>query len=137
GKPAHQEMVPVYVEWLRTRTTAQVVERPERLLGPTDFGGIYEASRRACEELRAHGNGAEFTFHLSSGAPPMAAVWILLGKTIFPAELIESSRERGVKTARVPFDIAAEFLPELLRDPDERLRVQSTANSPPAPEFDA
>nr|WP_305798545.1 sigma 54-interacting transcriptional regulator [Myxococcus sp. CA033] len=67
----------------------------------------------------------------------MAAVWVLLGKTIFPAELIESSREQGVKTAEVPFDIAAEFLPDLLREPDERLRAQSTADSPPAPEFKA
>ena len=41
----------------------------------------------------------------------MAAVWILLTKTIFPATLIESSREHGVKVADVPFDISAEFLP--------------------------
>jgi transcriptional regulator with PAS, ATPase and Fis domain len=67
----------------------------------------------------------------------MAAVWMLLGKTIFPAELIESSREQGVKTAEIPFDISADFLPDLLREPDERLRAQSTAESPSAPEFTA
>jgi hypothetical protein len=32
----------------------------------------------------------------------MAAVWVLLGKTVFSAELIESSREQGVKTVTVP-----------------------------------
>ena len=137
GKPAHQEMVPSYIAWLRARTGAKVVERPELLRGPTDFGGIYEAARRACQAVLVEERASTLTFHLSSGAPPMAAVWMLLGKTIFPAELIESSREQGVKTAEVPFDIAAEFLPDLLREPDERLRSQSTADSPPAPEFKA
>ncbi len=55
----------------------------------------------------------------------MAAVWIILAKTRFPAELIESSREYGVQTASVPFDISAEFLPDLLRKPDAQLRSAS------------
>ena len=55
----------------------------------------------------------------------MAAVWIILAKTRFPAELIESSREHGVQTASVPFDISAEFLPDLLHKPDEQLRSAS------------
>jgi transcriptional regulator with PAS, ATPase and Fis domain len=137
GKSAHHEMVPAYVAWLRARSSAKIVEQPELLRGPTDFGGIYEAARRACQHVLAQEKDSALTFHLSSGAPPMAAVWMLLGKTIFPAELIESSREQGVKTAEVPFDIAADFLPDLLREPDERLRTQSTADSPPAPEFKA
>jgi DNA-binding NtrC family response regulator len=135
GKTEHQRMLADYVAWLRERTTATIVERPETLRGPTDFGGIYEAARRACHHVRTEEKDAALTFHLSSGTPPMAAVWMLLGKTVFPAELIESSREHGVKTAEVPFDIAAEFLPDLLREPDERLRAQSTADAPPAPEF--
>lgn len=137
GKPAHQEMLPGYIAWLRARTSAEIVQRPEVLRGPTDFGGIYEAARRACRETLESMGTSEIAlvFHLSSGAPPMAAVWLLLGKTLFPAEFIESSREHGVKTAEVPFDIAAEFLPDLLREPDERLRSQSTADSPAAPEF--
>lgn len=137
GKAEHQKLLPGYISWLRERTDAQVVERPERLRGPTDFGGIYEAARRACQQVLAQRKDSALTFHLSSGAPPMAAVWMLLGKTIFRAELIESSREQGVKTAEVPFDIAAEFLPDLLREPDERLRAQSAAEPPLAPEFNA
>jgi len=136
-KPDHQRLLPAYITWLRERTPAEIVERRETLRGPTDFGGIYEAARRACQEVLAQHKGATLTFHLSPGSPPMAAVWILLGKTVFPAQFIESSREQGVKTAEVPFDIAAEFLPDLLREPDERLRAQSTADSPSAPEFKA
>ncbi len=134
-KPEHQSVLPSYIAWLRERTPAKIVERRETLRGPTDFGGIYEAARRACHAVLAENRGASLTFHLSPGSPPMAAVWMLLGKTIFPAQFIESSREQGVRTAEIPFDIAAEFLPDLLREPDERLRAQSTADSPPAPEF--
>jgi transcriptional regulator with PAS, ATPase and Fis domain len=65
----------------------------------------------------------------------MAAVWIILGKTRFPAELIESSKERGVRTASVPFDISADFIPDLLREQDERLRQAAAAEPPAAPEF--
>lgn len=136
SKVEHQTMLPPYVQWLRARTKAKLLERPVPLVGPTDFGGIYEAARRACLDVLAQqGGSASLTFHLSPGSPPMAAVWMLLGKTIFPAEMIESSPEQGVRTANVPFDIAAEFLPDLLREPDERLRSQSTADSPAGPEF--
>ncbi len=60
------------------------------------------------------------TFHLSPGTPAMAAVWIILAKTRFPAELIESSIQHGVRTASIPFDISADFLPDLLRPPGPR-----------------
>lgn len=132
SKAEHQNMLQPYVSWLKARTKVEVIERPEVLGGPTDWGGIYKAALGACQ---AQEKDAALTFHLSPGSPPMAAVWLLLGKTVFSAELIESSREHGVKTVTVPFDIAAEFLPDLLREPDERLRSQSTADSPSAPEF--
>jgi hypothetical protein len=101
-----------------------------------NFGEIYEAAVRGC--LRALGDRARDTslaLHLSPGTPAMAAVWILLGKTRFPAELLESSRDHGVRTASVPFDISADFIPDLLRQQDERLREQSAAEPPSAPEF--
>jgi transcriptional regulator with PAS, ATPase and Fis domain len=66
----------------------------------------------------------------------MAAVWVILAKTRFPAELIESSREHGVRTASVPFDISADFIPDLLREQDEKLRRLSSGETTEAPEFD-
>jgi len=65
----------------------------------------------------------------------MAAVWIILAKTRFPAELIESSQKHGVQTVSVPFDIAADFIPDLLRTPDRELGKRSLAEPPEAPEF--
>jgi len=125
-----------YQRWLTSRTPTVLHLQPETLSGPTHFGEIYEAAVRACDLARErHPGGIQLTFHLSPGTPAMAAVWIILGKTRFPAELIESSAKHGVKTASVPFDISADFIPDLLRTADERLRARSAAAPPPAPEF--
>ena len=131
-----KEVVAPFLNWLRLQTAAAVTVRHEPLSSPTDFGQIYEAAVRVViEAFEHHGKDSELIFHLSPGTPAMAAVWIILAKTRFPAELIESSQEYGVQTASVPFDISAEFIPDLLRVPDERLE-QLTAGLPPeAPEF--
>jgi DNA-binding NtrC family response regulator len=125
-----------YLKWLRGRSPTRVDVVKEKLSGPTEFGEIYEAAVRAAQRaIGDRGRDTALTFHLSPGTPAMAAVWILLGKTRFPAELIESSRDHGVRTASVPFDISADFIPDLLRERDERLRQGSAAEPPEAPEF--
>lgn len=124
-----------YTEWLRGYTSAHIEVHPVSLPSPTHFGAIYEAAVRVLDKSLSDG-GAALSFHLSPGTPAMAAVWIILGKTRFPAELIESSRELGVRTVPVPFDISAEFLPDLLRGPDARLGELSQARPPEAPEFE-
>ena len=125
-----------FLEWLRPWTRATVAVRHEPLSGPTEFGEIYEAAVRVVTGARAnHGTEAKLTFHLSPGTPAMAAIWIILAKTRFPAELIESLPEDGVRTASVPFDISAEFIPDLLRGPDERLEKATAGLPPEAPEF--
>ena len=131
-----ERVVASYLKWIRTRAKARIEVIREPLSGPTDFGEIYEAAARAVQ--RALGEcprDVALTFHLSPGTPAMAAVWILLGKTRFPAELIESSKDHGVRTASVPFDISADFIPDLLREQDERLRQGSAGEPPEAPEF--
>jgi transcriptional regulator with GAF, ATPase, and Fis domain len=68
----------------------------------------------------------------------MGAVWLLLGKTRYPAELLQSSRESGVRTADVPFDIAAEFIDrarELTQAADTALRARAVGQLPEAPRF--
>ena len=132
------ETVRPYRKWLAKHSgDADLQCLHEALTGPTDFGEIYVAAVRACNMALADGDReTSLTFHLSPGTPAMAAVWIILAKTRFPAELIESSRQHGVRTASVPFDISADFLPDLLRRPDEELERLSAGLSPVAPEFD-
>ncbi|MCC7383254.1 MAG: sigma 54-interacting transcriptional regulator [Deltaproteobacteria bacterium] len=132
----NEKLVQPYLKWLRGRSSARIEVLHEKLSGPTQFGEIYKAAVRGTERaLGERRRETSLAFHLSPGTPAMAAVWIILGKTRFPAELIESSREHGVRTASVPFDLSAEFLPDLLREPDERLRQASGGEPPEAPEF--
>src|SRR5262245_9447570 len=80
-----------YLKWLKARVASRIEVVHERLSGPTHFGEIYEAAVRGVE--RAIGDGKHevaLTFHLSPGTPAMAAVWVILGKTRYQAELIES-----------------------------------------------
>ena len=82
-----------YVEWLKRNGARDVSATSVALSSPTQFGEIYDAAVRGVQRAIGTNNGeVSLTFHLSPGTPAMAAVWILLGKTRFPAELIESSR---------------------------------------------
>jgi DNA-binding NtrC family response regulator len=117
-----------FAAWLRKRGDATVRVRPVKLTSPMEYGEIYEAARAAVRAvMERHQDKAELTFHLSPGTPPMAAMWILLGKTQFSARLIDSSRDHGVRVADVPFEIAAEFVPSLMKPVDDALERGSAA----------
>jgi transcriptional regulator with GAF, ATPase, and Fis domain len=126
-----------YVAWLKQRTSAPVTVKQCPLSSPTDFSEIYKAARAKVDESLDVGSSTppKVTFHLSPGTPSMAAVWIILAKTKFGAELIESSLKHGVQTVSFPFDLAADFYPDLLRSSDEKLKRLTVAESPVSPEF--
>jgi sigma54-dependent transcription regulator len=111
-----------YLAWLKNQSEIPATPHYVTLESPIDFGAIYQHARQiVAETIASQQKGHGLTFHLSPGTPAMAAVWIILAKTRFPAELIESSIQHGVRTASVPFDIAADFLPDLLARPDREL----------------
>jgi DNA-binding NtrC family response regulator len=127
-----------FVEWLRGRCSCPFEVHECALSSPTAFGEIYQSVVKILGERRiASARPADYVFHLSPGTPAMAAIWILLAKTRFPAELIESSREHGVRTAVIPFELSVDFLPDLLREADQRLAATSEEQSAEAPEFSA
>ena len=126
-----------YLDWLEGRANGTSLHPlREPLTSPTDFGEVYTAAVRACEQARTEGPETALTFHLSPGTPAMAAVWIILAKTRFPATIIESSKVHGVREVSVPFDISADFLADLLRQPDRELERLSAGLPPQAPAFD-
>jgi len=126
-----------YVAWLQQKTSSQITLQQVQLSSPTNFGDIYQAaSKIILEKIQEQGPDVDLVFHISPGTPAMAAVWILLAKTRFPAELIESSREHGVRVASVPFDISADFIPDLFRKPDRTLERLAAGLPATAPEFD-
>ena len=117
-----------FVNWLSKRSSSQVRLHRVQISSPIHFGDIYQ---RVTEVLRGlRGSGNKLTYHLSPGTGAMQAVWILLAKTTFPATLIQSSKEAGVEEAEIPFDISAEFIPQLLLRTDDRLAAlaQGTAS---------
>ena len=125
-----------YRKWLRTQTSTGIVIHNVKLTGPTNFGEIYEIATHVVDETKNRNkNGISLTFHLSPGTPAMAAVWVIIAKTRSPATLIESSQQKGVKTVSVPFDISAEFIPDLLQKTDDRLERLSAELPFQAPEF--
>jgi transcriptional regulator with PAS, ATPase and Fis domain len=133
---ASEKTITPYLSWLRARSKTPIDLFPAKLTGPTEYAEIHECAVRAVEHALAKApKDTALSFHLSPGTPAMGAVWLLLGKTRFPAELIESSRQHGVRTVNLPFEISVDFIPDLLRERDERLRRESAAESPESPEF--
>jgi DNA-binding NtrC family response regulator len=131
-----------YLDWLRAQSGTDIAPHWVTLPSPTDFDAIYRHARdvaasAVAELAEADGETGRLTFHLSPGTPAMAAVWIILAKTRFPAELIESSIQHGVRTVSVPFEISADFIPDLLRRPDAELARLTAGLPPSAPAFDA
>jgi len=131
-----KEKTKAFVKWIEKQTKAEVEPLFAVLSSPTNFGEIYEAAANACEIARTDAKGdIDYTFHLSPGTPAMQAVWIILGKTKFPATLIQSSPEKGLEVASIPFDISADFLPDLLRVADQKLAASAAALPPEGATF--
>jgi DNA-binding NtrC family response regulator len=127
-----------YVAWARLHTKAELTCKHVELDDPTDFMGIYRAVDPILRDLTSRASDVQLTFHLSPGTPAMSAMWMLLGKTRYGAELIQSSREKGVRTAAVPFDIVAEFvelIPKLTAQPDAALEARSAGSHRQAAQF--
>jgi DNA-binding NtrC family response regulator len=101
-----------YVGWLKRRVTRHqpVVENP------SDHGEILAAVQQILATLGLEEDD-ELCFHLSPGTPAMAAIWILLGKSQFPATLFQTHWDK-VSKANIPFDITTDVLPQFLREPD-------------------
>ena len=127
-----------YIKWLKTRCKSKIMLHSVDLPSPTHFGAIYEAATCVIGDTKKrHPDELKLRYHLSPGTPAMAAVWIIIAKTRYPATLIESSIRGGVNVASVPFDISAEFIPDLLREPDEKLEKLASGLPPEAPEFES
>ncbi len=105
------------------------------LKSPIDYASIYT---EVSANLKAAGlprDDVELTFHLSPGTPAMAAIWIILSKTRFPARLIQTSRERGLEPVDFFFDLASDFLPEFLQRTADRIVRLTDGAKEVAPQF--
>ena len=108
-----------YVAWLGTK--AEVI--PADLKKPTDYTAIFQIADTALSAIRKRKDWPEIELclHLSPGTPAMAAVWLLLGKTRYPATFYETFHGKWWVT-EVPFDLTIDVLPEILKNPDSYLQ---------------
>ncbi len=93
---------------------------------PSDHGEVLQLVRPMLESLKLTKDDS-LNFHLSPGTPAMAAIWILLAKSLFPATLDQTYGGKAWIT-EIPFDITVDVIPQLMRDPDrfwQHLQVQS------------
>lgn len=130
------EDLKAYAIWLKANGAPKPSVLNVKLTSPTNFREIYAAASGAIKEFSATDNAARgLTIHLSPGTPAMQAVWILLARTRTSARLIQSSQQQGVQEADIPFDIAAEFIPDLVSAADKRRREESGERAPEAAGF--
>jgi DNA-binding NtrC family response regulator len=121
-----------YVSWLGTKAEVVSVE----LTKPTDYQAIFRAADAELAAIRQRKgwDATELCIHLSPGTPAMAAVWLLLGKTRYPATFYETFAGKSWIT-EVPFDLTIDVLPEILRNPDTHLQHLASQSPSEIEEF--
>lgn len=125
-----------YEKWIYGLRKVPAKIHYENLSRPNNYEEIYRAAVRVIEDTTSS-EKIELTFHLSPGTPAMTAIWIILANTRFPANLIETSIQEGIRDTKIPFEIAAEFIPDLFRESDKAILAKTSAPVPIAPEFSA
>jgi transcriptional regulator with PAS, ATPase and Fis domain len=101
-----------YVSWLKQQPVAkntQLTSYFTPLTSPQDFGEIYQAADKLLTTIQKTNPKAKITLQITPGTPAMQAVWMLLGKTKFQVEFLQSSKEKGIEQIHIPFDISAEL----------------------------
>lgn len=129
------EKTRAYADWLQAKGQVPVIQHQAKLASPTDHKDIYREATRVLGEIRNQYPQTSMTLHLSPGTPAMASIWLLLAKTRFPARLIESSREAGVREVEVPFELSVEFSPGSDKAADDALTRLMQGLPPESPAF--
>lgn len=107
------------------------------LSSPMNFEEIYRATIDACTVIAAEHPEHSIVYHISSGTSAMAAVFILIARTLYPGKIIQTSIEFGASEVSIPFDLSVDFIPKLLEQSDNRLAAAAGAAAPDEAEFSA
>jgi DNA-binding NtrC family response regulator len=95
----------------------------------TDYVRIFAVVDAFLAKLTGRmGPKPDLVIHLSPGTPAMTAIWVLLGRSKYPATFYQTYQGQAWKT-EIPYDIIDDFVPALLRNPD--LNLQHLASRHP------
>jgi DNA-binding NtrC family response regulator len=106
-----------FVKWLGVPAVVHDVT----VENPTDYSAIFTAAEATLAKITAGKSSTELCIHLSPGTPAMTAIWVLLGKSRYPAKFFQSYDGRASEST-IPFDLVVDYVPELLRGPDHSLQ---------------
>ena len=108
-----------YLKWLGSGAKAVRVE----LGNPTDYHSIFTVVNAELGKLKDTGvlKDGELCIHLSPGSPAMTGIWLLLGKSRYPATFYQSFKGKSWVTD-VPFDLVDDFAAGVFRDADAHLQ---------------
>ena len=79
---------------------------------PTDFTAVYQAALKDIKEVASASAPPQLCYHLSPGTPTMTAIWLLLGKSLYPGEFWKTHKGLALPVT-VPFDLTVDFVPQL------------------------
>ncbi|HKB40641.1 MAG TPA: hypothetical protein VKD72_29720, partial [Gemmataceae bacterium] len=102
---------------------------PVELTDPSDYSQVFRVVECVLAEVTGKQRRTpwELCMLLSPGTPAMAATWILLGKSRYPATFYQTFRGQ-LRTTTVPYDLVDDFVPEILRNPDLNLQHLASRN---------
>lgn len=114
-----------FAKWLGGKPIIHSVE----LADPTDYDGIFRCTNRVLGELteKVSRERGKLCILLSPGTPAMAVVWVLLGKSRYPATFYQTGRGK-LHEAKIPADLFEEVVPDLIRDRDIALQHLASRN---------
>lgn len=123
----------LYTTWLKQFSPKTAINiKKTNISSPMNFEDIYSSTEALCKKVsNQYGSSADLSYNISPGTSAMAAVFILVAKTIYPGTIIQTSIEYGVKEAYIPFDISMDFIPKLLEAHDSRI-VDTSLEEPAA-----
>jgi transcriptional regulator with PAS, ATPase and Fis domain len=129
-----EDQVKPYLAWLNKQVATPIHAQAISLSSPINFGEIYVAANQHLARLVAE--GSQLSILLSPGTPAMQAVWILLGKTRYPSQFYQSSREQGVQQVDIPFELSAEYVPAAKNLGSSKISQLAEASAPINAAFD-
>ncbi|MCF7854231.1 MAG: sigma 54-interacting transcriptional regulator [Candidatus Pacebacteria bacterium] len=114
-----EDVSQAYVDWLGRNCAL----RHMSLTNPTDYGEILSTVSREMQTITRELTESDYRLSilLSPGTPAMAAIWVLLGKTQYPATFYQTYAGNAWRTD-IPFDLTLDVIPKLLRGPDSSLQ---------------
>jgi transcriptional regulator with PAS, ATPase and Fis domain len=121
-----------FSKWINANTEVL----PTELDNPTDYKAVYKVTEAALKLVTSRNENTNLFILLSPGTPAMAAVFVLLGKTKYPAHFLQSYKDK-VFDADIPFDITVDVIPELLHSADSSLDQLSRLSPRDIPGFES